>query len=151
LVAFFAERGVRAFTLWLLSAADSGDARVEGEVPRISDLWPALGAALAEAERSGTALTSLHTPPCTLPPALRGIFVSASELGLLVVGPDAKPFPLESSPFEGGAYVPACARCAARPQCGGPRADYRAIHGDAEFAALPVFDRQPVAPGAARS
>ena len=138
LVTFFAERGVRAFVLWLLSASDSEDARVAGEIPRISDIGPALGAALAEAQRCGATLASLHTPPCTLPPLLRGIFSPASELGLLVVGPDARPFPLETSPFEGGAYLPACAGCNARPSCGGPRADYLAVHGDAEFAALPA-------------
>jgi hypothetical protein len=81
-------------------------------------------------------LTTLHTPPCTLPPELRGLFAPASELGLLVVGPDARPFPLEDSPFEGGAYTKACWQCMARRACGGPRADYVAIHGDAEFVAL---------------
>jgi MoaA/NifB/PqqE/SkfB family radical SAM enzyme len=136
LVTFYAGRGVRGFTLWLLSAADSSDPLVAGEVPRIRDLWPALAGAREAAERLGATLTSLHTPPCTLPAELRATFHPASELGLLVVGPDAMPFPLEASPFEGGAYTPGCARCSERRRCGGPRADYLKIHGDEEFVPL---------------
>jgi MoaA/NifB/PqqE/SkfB family radical SAM enzyme len=135
-VAFFADRGVKAFVLWLLSAADSGAAEVTSEVPRIRDLAPALAAAHDEARRAGATLQSLHTPPCTLTPASRGLFAPAAALSLLVVGPDGRSFPLEESAFEGGAYVAACAACAARATCGGPRADYLRIHGDAEFTAL---------------
>jgi MoaA/NifB/PqqE/SkfB family radical SAM enzyme len=135
-VAFFAARGVESFVLWLLSAADSSEARVAGEVPRIAGLVPELAEARSEARRAGASIESLHTPPCTLPPPHRDLFAPASRLSLLVVGPDARPFALEESPFEGGAYVAACGSCAARPGCGGPRADYLAIHGDAEFVAL---------------
>lgn len=133
LVAFFAPRGVRSFVLWLLSTADSRDARIAAEVPRIRGMWPALAAARDRAEALGATLETLHTPPCTLPSDLRRNFSPASELALLVVGPDAVPFPLEASPFEGGAYTSGCARCAVRASCGGPRADYRKIHGDEEF------------------
>jgi MoaA/NifB/PqqE/SkfB family radical SAM enzyme len=129
-------RGVKSVVLWLLSAADANDERVRSEVPRIADLVPVLVAAKASADSAGLKLVSLHTPPCTLPPDLRELFSPASELGLLVVGPDAKPFPLEDSPFEGGAYAKTCWQCMARRACGGPRADYVAIHGDAEFVAL---------------
>lgn len=138
-------RGVKSVALWLLSAADANDDHVRAEVPRIADLAPLLAAAKANADRAGVKLTTLHTPPCTLPAELRGLFAPASELGLLVVGPDARPFPLEDSPFEGGAYTKACWQCMARRACGGPRADYVAIHGDAEFVAL----RPPSAPDAA--
>ena len=136
LVTELGARGVKSVVLWLLSAADADDDRVRREVPRIADLVPTLAAAGASADGAGVKLVSLHTPPCTLPPELRGLFSPASELGLLVVGPDAKPFPLEDSPFEGGAYAKACWECIARRACGGPRADYVAIHGDAEFVAL---------------
>jgi len=136
LVTELGPRGVKSVVLWLLSAADANDERVRSEVPRIADLAPLLVAAKASADSAGVKLVSLHTPPCTLPPELRGLFSTASELGLLVVGPDAKPFPLEDSPFEGGAYAKACWQCMARRACGGPRADYVAIHGDAEFVAL---------------
>lgn len=153
LVAFFAPRGVRSFVLWLLSAADpvaSADARVAAEVPRIRDLWPALAGARDQAEKLGATLESLHTPPCTLPPDLRGIFAPASALGLLVVGPDAMPFPLEASPFEGGAYTDGCARCSRRASCGGPRADYRELHGDDEIVPLGPLDAPPAPGGGAR-
>jgi len=138
-VTFFAARGVQSFTLWLLSAADAPDqasgehAAVAAEVPRIADLVPALAAARAEARRLGVALTSLHTPPCTLPVELRDLFLPGGALSLVVVGPDRRPFALESSPFEGGAYLEGCARCVERARCGGPRADYVDLHGEAEL------------------
>jgi hypothetical protein len=140
IVAFFAGRRVTAFVLWLLSAADAREASAEvaNEVPRISSLSPVLLAARAQAARLGVTLQSLHTPPCTLPEPIRDIHLPARALSLLVVGPDARPFPLEDSPFEGGAYTASCEGCASRRACGGPRADYRAIHGDGEFA--PIAD-----------
>ncbi len=138
-VAFFASRGVESFLLWLLSAADTpgehGDegAGVAAEVPRIGDLVPSLAAARAQAERAGVELASLHTPPCTLPTELRDLFTPSTALSLVVVGPDRRPFALESSPFEGGAYLEGCARCTQRSACGGPRADYLRLHGAGEF------------------
>jgi MoaA/NifB/PqqE/SkfB family radical SAM enzyme len=144
LVTELGARGVASVVLWLLSAADANDDRVRGEVPRIADLVSTLAAASESAVAAGVKLVSLHTPPCTLPPELRALFSAASELGLLVVGPDGRPFPLEDSPFEGGAYTKACWECILRRACGGPRADYVSIHGDAEFVAL----RPPPAPPA---
>jgi MoaA/NifB/PqqE/SkfB family radical SAM enzyme len=137
LVGFFAARGIPRFVLWLLSAADApGDGQVEVEVPRIGDLGSALAGARAQADRSGVAIVSLHTPPCTLPADLRSMFAPAASLSLVVVGPDGRPFPLEHSAFEGGAYLDGCARCVERPRCGGPRADYLRIHGASEFAPI---------------
>jgi MoaA/NifB/PqqE/SkfB family radical SAM enzyme len=136
-IAFFAERGVGGFALWLLSAADAdGDDSVEREVPRITEAVPFLEAAAKEARARGVELVSFHTPPCTLPPELRAIFSPAKELAMVVAGPDGKTFPLESSSFEGGARVEACAACAERARCGGPRADYVRIHGANEFRAI---------------
>jgi MoaA/NifB/PqqE/SkfB family radical SAM enzyme len=144
-ITFFAARGVRSFTLWLLSAADapgersSEHAAVAAEVPRIAGMIEALRATREGARRLGVELTSLHTPPCTLPPDLREIFRYSASLSLVVVGPDRRPFVLESSPFEGGAYLTGCARCELRSHCGGPRADYLRLHGEAEF--VPLDDR----------
>lgn len=136
-IAFFADRGVRAFALWLLSAADAGaDAEVAAEVPRLADLVPPLERAARVAAERGATLQSFHTPPCTLPPALRALWQPASALAMTVVDPGGHAFALESSPFEGGARVGACASCAARDACGGPRADYLALHGAGEFRAL---------------
>ena len=146
LVTELGARKVTSVVLWLLSAADANDDRVRGEVPRIADLVSTLAAAKESAGAAGVKLVSLHTPPCTLPPDLRGLFSAASELGLLVVGPDARPFPLERLLFEGGGLHQGTAGAVhgLRRACGGPRADYVAIHGDAEFVAL----RPPVAPAA---
>jgi MoaA/NifB/PqqE/SkfB family radical SAM enzyme len=135
-VPFYAALGVRRFVLWLLSAADVSERDVVDEIPRIAELVPYLARAAEAARAAGVALVSLHTPPCTLPHELRALFEPASSLDLIVVGPDGRAFPLEDSPFEGGAYVAACAACSVRSRCGGPRADYLRVHGDAEFSAL---------------
>ena len=140
-VSFFGSRGVSAFTLWLLSTADRAEEEVAREVPRIADLVVSLAAARVAANGLGVGLTSLHTPPCTLPAELRELYTPASSLSLVVTGPEGRPFALESSPFEGGAYLEGCADCADRARCGGPRADYRRLHGDQEF--VPLQRRGP--------
>lgn len=138
LIPFFATRGVARFVLWLLSAADSTDADVAREVPTLSEIAPVLSLAAIAATAAGVDLKSLHTPPCTLPPNLRRLFEPASSLGLIVTGPDGRSFPLESSSFEGGAYLEGCGRCVERSRCGGPRADYLALHGASEFVPIVV-------------
>ena len=133
---FFADRGVGGFALWVLSAADDAEDDVTREVPRITEILPALERAAARAKDRGVDLLSFHTPPCTLPPALRPIWQPTTDLSMTVLDAGGSAFPLESSPFEGGAPVEACASCAARARCSGPRADYRRLHGDGEFRAL---------------
>jgi organic radical activating enzyme len=135
-VSFFAARGVKRFVLWLLSAADIRTAEVLAEVPRFGDLVPHLLGARDAARRLGVELVSLHTPPCTLPSELLDMFAPAASLGLTVVGPDGRAFALETSSFEGGAYLPGCDACVARVGCGGPRADYLALHGEGELVPL---------------
>jgi molybdenum cofactor biosynthesis enzyme MoaA len=136
-IAFFADRGVGAFALWLLSAADAGaDNDVVTEVPRIADVVPAIACAAEVASSRGATLVSFHTPPCTLPAALRILWSPATDLEMTVVDAGGNAFPLESSLFEGGAFVEACASCSARGRCSGPRADYLRIHGTGEFHAL---------------
>lgn len=141
LVPYYAALGVRRFWLWLLSAtdveeSDVEEAEVSREVPRISELHEALRAARDAAADCGAELATLHTPPCTLPEDLRPLVWSATELRLLVLNPGQAPIPLERSPMEGGARVEACATCALGERCLGPRADYLALHGAAEFRAL---------------
>lgn len=133
-VRFFAGLGVSAFSLWWLSAVD--DEVASAEVPRFVDLGPALTAAAETAQLLGVGLESLHTPPCVLPPAWRALYHPVSELALVVVEPKNQTFDLERSPIEGGAYLPGCAGCSARPRCLGPRADYIRLHGGAEFVPL---------------
>lgn len=131
------DRGATRVRVWALSAADlAHDPAVRAEVPRLT----ALAAALARAcealppDAPPDALVSLHNPPCTLPLAHRErLRFFAPELALRIEDPSGRGFMLEDSPLEGGAFLPACATCAERPRCNGPRRDYRAIHGDAEF------------------
>jgi MoaA/NifB/PqqE/SkfB family radical SAM enzyme len=136
LVPWFARRGVKRFFLWLLSASDATEPEVASQVPRFSEIVPALAAADAQAKGAGVEILSLHTPPCTLPPDLRHVFWPTSSLGLVVIGPDGRTFPVEASAFEGGAFLEGCARCRERTRCGGPRADYLRLHGASEFVPL---------------
>jgi hypothetical protein len=131
----FAARGVGRFTLWLLSAADLADPDVEIEVPRIADLHEHLRRAAAAADAARVELVTLHTPPCTLPDGLRGLWQSARELRLEVVDPSGRAFPLETSAFEGSPYPP-CHTCDLHTRCAGPRADYLRLHGESEFAPI---------------
>jgi MoaA/NifB/PqqE/SkfB family radical SAM enzyme len=133
---FFADRGVRRFALWLLFSGDSSGDEGADEVPRISDVVPALERAQSVARDRGLELVSFHTPPCTLPPPLRAIWQPASDLGIEVVDPGGHRFALHTSPFEGGGHVAACAGCGFADRCGGPRADYVRLHGAGEFRAL---------------
>ncbi len=135
-LAFFADRGVRRFALWLLYAGDASGDRADDEVPRIGDIVPALERAHDLALARGLELASFHTPPCTLPPSLRAMWQPARDLGIEVVDPGGQRFPLHASPFEGGGHVAGCAGCAFADRCGGPRADYVRLHGAGEFRAL---------------
>lgn len=136
MVRAYTELGVARYNLWLLCAAGSADAAREAapEVPRIADIMPHITAAmdLHLSERADF-ITSLHTPPCTIPAPYHAAAFHAPELGLLVTNPGGFAFPLEESPIEGGTYFPACDGCSLRARCGGARADYVAIHGEAEF------------------
>lgn len=126
---FFNARGVGSFDLWLLSAAD--DASVAREVPTMEEVARVLGRL-----PDGVKVRSVHTPPCTLPSALRDLWFPISALGLWVVGPDGRGFALEESRFEGGVFLPGCESCRERPRCTGVRADYLEIHGEGAFVPL---------------
>ncbi|HEX8794828.1 MAG TPA: radical SAM protein [Polyangiaceae bacterium] len=132
-LAFFADRGARRFALWLLYG---GGASTDAEIPRIADLVPAVERAHALARSRGLELVSFHTPPCTLPAAVRDLWQPAKDLRIDVVDAGDHRFPLHASPFEGGGHVAACAGCVHVDRCGGPRADYMRLHGTDEFRAL---------------
>ena len=134
---FFA-LGVEKFWVWTLSASDSALPEVAAEVPRLADVVRNVQAAmdLALSPRADF-ITSLHTPPCTVPASHRGCLFFAADLGLLVANPGGHRFLLETSPMEGGLYLEGCATCSMRARCGGLRADYVALHGDAEFRPVP--------------
>jgi MoaA/NifB/PqqE/SkfB family radical SAM enzyme len=134
----YAERGVRAFSFWLLSAQDTDDPLLPGEIPSPGALVAAFHAAAEVAAELSLDLESLHTPWCLLPEDLRGLFRPAADWGLVVVDPSDRPFALEDSPMEGGAYLPSCERCARRSGCPGPRKDYLAAHGPEAFRPIPL-------------
>ena len=131
----YAEAGLARFNVWLFSATDQGDRDLSQQVPRISDVMPFIVQALDEhPERPADFISSLHTPPCTIPKSHRRAAFHAADLRLWVQNPGGYGFFLEESPIEGGHYLPGCAGCALRKDCGGVRQDYLAIHGDAELA-----------------
>lgn len=130
---FFA-LGLQRFNLWLLSSAGSTEAAVQAEMPRISDVMPYILEAMdLKLSPRADFITSLHTPPCTVPSSHAQCRFHAAELGLLVGNPGGYHFMLEASPIEGGHYFERCASCSLRSQCGGVRRDYLERYGDSEF------------------
>lgn len=138
LVSFFHERGVSRFRVWSLHAEAGGPV---DEVPRVSEVARAVRECLV---RHPTApqdfLSSLHTPPCALRGAERAAF-DARAFSLLVVNPGGHAFRLETSPIEGGLFLPGCDTCIARDRCSGIRAAYAARHGTDEFVPLAAETR----------
>jgi MoaA/NifB/PqqE/SkfB family radical SAM enzyme len=136
IVECFAGLGARAFLFRLLSRhgfdGDDGLALL----PDLRAVAPRLAEAFARADARGLAASSLHTPPCTLGPGDRSRYRHAGDWNVLVVPPGGPPFMAADTPMEGGAFLPGCARCTARPQCLGPRADYLAAHGGDAFVPL---------------
>jgi MoaA/NifB/PqqE/SkfB family radical SAM enzyme len=138
---------VRLVRLWILYAdaasvsnsvedadADAA-AAAAAEVPRISDVLNQARAAVA-AGFPAARLSSLHTPPCTLGPALAPSRFFAADLDLEIVNPGGHRFWLEQSPMEGGTFLPGCNDCAARTRCLGIRASYLDRYGGSEFVPL---------------
>ncbi len=132
----YAELGAEHFKVWLFTAAagDTGGEDLKAEVPQIREVMPHLMAAmdLGLGPREGF-ITSLHTPPCTIPQGYEGCRFHAASLSLLVANPGGYQFMLEDSAIEGGVYLAGCAACALRPRCGGIRAEYLTLFGGEEF------------------
>lgn len=145
LVRHFHALGIERFNLWLFSPAGSGDAALREQMPRMSEVAPRIKEILrwGLSERADF-LTSLHTPPCTVPAEAEATLFHSAALGLLVANPGGHRFRLETSPIEGGVFLDRCEGCAMRWNCNGLREDYLAIHGDAEFQPLPVRRTLPV-------
>ncbi len=135
-VTLLGPRGVRVVRAWLLSAAETSDAAVRTEVPRMTDVANAAIAAREAGRAWNVVIESLHTPPCVFPPAARDLAYDVAKFGLTVVNPGGHSFALEDSPIEGGTYLAACDGCAARSACRGVRADYLALHGGAEICGI---------------
>ncbi|HWA72740.1 MAG TPA: radical SAM protein [Polyangiaceae bacterium] len=127
-VRLFSERGLERFNLWLLSASLAPE--LTAEVPKLSEVVPFI---LRAMDATNVPVTSLHTPPCTIPATHHACLFQPAELGLLVVNPGGESFLLEESPMEGGSFLERCGQCSWRPRCSGIRAEYLALHGDLEF------------------
>lgn len=137
IVKTFHALGVERFRLWLLSSAGSSDPAVRAEVPRIAEVMPHIVAAMdLGLSDDPEFIVSLHTPACTIPETHRRAHFDAAAYGLLVVNPGGHSFMLETSPMEGGTYLPGCAACAYRDRCAGLRRDYLEAYTGAEFRAV---------------
>ncbi len=121
--------GVRRFALWLLSLTDQA-AGLATELPRLSDLAPALRRAFDAARAGGYEVVSLHVPRCFLPGYEDHVRHPGAE-AVTVVTPD-ETFELRGSRLSGGAFPAACDPCVHRASCCGLRPDYVAVHGEAE-------------------
>lgn len=145
MVRVFHARGLERFNLWLFSATDQGDKDLADQVPMISDAIPAIAESVALGlSMRPDFITSLHTPPCTVPRALSSCLFSSASLELVVANPGGYRFRLEESPIEGGHYLDRCEACTFRPRCSGLRKDYLAIYGDAEFQPELLPDDRPL-------
>ncbi len=126
--------GLTRFNVWQLSTADDAAAELRDEVPRYTELV----SALLQASDLGLStepdfITSLHTPPCTVPESHHRMLFRAADLDLWVANPGDSGFFLEESPIEGGVFLAGCADCRFRASCGGTRRDYLRIFGDDEI------------------
>lgn len=126
--------GLSRFDVWMFSAADSNDPALEQEMPRYRDVAREVARALELGlSDAHDFITSLHTPPCTLPASLRGSAFLARELDLWVVDPGGHGFFLEESAIEGGVFLERCKGCELRGRCGGARGIYLRAFGDDEI------------------
>lgn len=129
-VRHYAARDVVQFNLWLFSTADAAT-DLRALVPTFAEIAPALREARAIAKAAGATVVSLHTPHCLVPPDAWDVQFDPAGMGLFVVNPGNHAFLLDESAMEQAAHVDACAGCAVRGPCRGPRPEYVAIHGTA--------------------
>jgi len=125
----FTPMGVTRFTFWLVSLHGLDFDSHANWVPSMQQVKPALQSAFDSARALGADATTLHTPPCTLDPLYRSLYLHAGRYRLLVIAPGNDPFMAETSPMEGGVYLDQCRDCSMRSGCLGLRDDYLRIHG----------------------
>ena len=131
-----ADAEIGVITFWLVSLHGLDAGKLAAWMPTMTALVGPLSAAFARASARAVVATTLHVPPCMLPPDQRGRYRHAGHWNLLVVGPGGHSFRAEESPIEGGVYVDECGRCRSRGDCLGLRADYLARYGADEFKAI---------------
>ena len=96
--------GVDGFDFWYLCLNDIADKKLHELLPPLSEVGPALSAALKKGKELGIKhLYNYHIPACYLP-GLRRYCVPATELDLMVCNPGRYRFILYRSPMEKGVF-----------------------------------------------
>jgi len=130
IIAFWADRGIATFALWLVSLSDRNAAFPES-LPRVREMREGIVAAFEEGRRRGITVYSRHIPRCFL----RGYEEFCRDLRedrVLVVTPGSRFFLWESA-ISPNAYAPRCEECRLiRGVCPGIRRDYLERFGDDE-------------------
>jgi len=123
-------RGVRTAYLHFVSLTDGNRDNLHS-MPRMSEVMPVLGQALAWSRANALEARVLYMPACVLGEHAAHAFDPGASR-VRVVTPEAV-FELRDSRLSGQQYVPACDGCDYRARCPGIRADYLARFGDTEF------------------
>jgi len=129
-------QGVARFALWLVSLTDRMVGRKE-ELPSMTVVAPRLTQVFDAARAGRYEVVALHVPRCFVPGYEDHIRHPGAE-SVRVVTPD-EVFELAGSRLSGGTFPSACTGCSWRAACCGLRADYVAVHGQAEV--RPVTER----------
>lgn len=132
-IASLREQGIRRFALWLVSLTDGNAGNVE-QLPRISDVVPALLPCFDDARERGHEVVSLHIPRCFLPGYEDHVRHPGDDV-VTVVTPD-EVFELRDSRLGGGVKPEGCRGCQYEDVCPGLRRDYLARYGGDEVRAV---------------
>ncbi len=123
------EVGVRAISFWLYSVFGGGGSLIHQ--PRISEAAFILCEAVGKCLDNGVTFSTSHIMPCLLGD-LAEIYYNIKDIDLTVITRGSI-FKAEESPFEKGRHTAPCRRCFAKTYCTGPRPEYTAVFGSAEF------------------
>ena len=130
-VAFWAEKGVKTFPLWLVSLTDGNADNVES-LPRVRDMFPEMARVFEYSRANGLNVYSRHIPRCMLP----GDHEFGHDLRqdrVYIVTPGSRFFLWESD-ISANTYLPQCERCRyVRGECQGAGRDYLMRFGDDEI------------------
>lgn len=131
IVAYWAERGVRKFNLWLVSLSDRNKDNLASLLP-VSEMREGIIAAFERGRELGVTVLSRHIPRCLLP----GYEEHVADLRddkVLVITPRAS-FALWESRISPNTYAEKCTGCIHQHGiCLGVRHDYLERYGDAEL------------------
>ncbi|MGM0577866.1 MAG: radical SAM protein [Myxococcota bacterium] len=135
-VAWWADQGVKTFSLWLVSLTDR-NAQFPESMPRVSEMREGFTGAFDIARERGLKVTTRHVPRCML----RGYedhVEDVSTQDVLIVTPGER-FHITDSVISPNALTDKCEGCRfAGDPCIGMRRDYLERYGDDEIE--PYFD-----------